>query len=63
MNRPSLYGAFGDKHRLYLSTLERYRELGRSAVNVIYAHGASGCTHEFSVRPGYSLPAHATHEE
>ncbi len=32
MNRPSLYGAFGDKHRLYLSTLERYREFGRSAM-------------------------------
>ena len=32
MNRPSLYGAFGDKHRLYLRTLERYRELGRAAM-------------------------------
>lgn len=32
MNRPSLYGAFGDKHRLYLSTLDRYREFGRSAM-------------------------------
>lgn len=32
MNRPSLYGAFGDKHRLYLSTLERYRALGRAAM-------------------------------
>ncbi|MFM0592021.1 MULTISPECIES: TetR/AcrR family transcriptional regulator [Paraburkholderia] len=28
MNRPSLYGAFGDKHALYLSTLDRYIELG-----------------------------------
>ena len=28
MNRPSLYGAFGDKHALYLFTLERYIELG-----------------------------------
>src|SRR5713101_4207918 len=26
MNRPSLYGAFGDKEALYLRTLERYRE-------------------------------------
>jgi AcrR family transcriptional regulator len=26
MNRPSLYGAFGDKEALYLKTLERYRE-------------------------------------
>lgn len=32
MNRPSLYGAFGDKHRLYLRTLDLYRELGRSAM-------------------------------
>lgn len=32
MNRPSLYGAFGDKHRLYLRTLERYRALGRAAM-------------------------------
>ncbi|WP_211440804.1 TetR/AcrR family transcriptional regulator [Collimonas humicola] len=29
MNRPSLYAAFGDKHALYLQTLERYIELGR----------------------------------
>jgi AcrR family transcriptional regulator len=26
MNRPSLYGAFGDKEALYLKTLERYRD-------------------------------------
>jgi AcrR family transcriptional regulator len=32
MNRPSLYGAFGDKHQLYLRTLDRYREFGRSAM-------------------------------
>jgi TetR/AcrR family transcriptional regulator, copper-responsive repressor len=32
MNRPSLYGAFGDKHALYLQTLERYRESGRTAM-------------------------------
>jgi AcrR family transcriptional regulator len=30
MNRPSLYGAFGDKRALYLQTLERYREMGRT---------------------------------
>src|SRR6185503_21291753 len=28
MNRPSLYGAFGDKETLYLTTLERYRDEG-----------------------------------
>jgi len=32
MNRPSLYGAFGDKRMLYLQTLERYREMGRTAM-------------------------------
>ena len=33
MNRPSLYGAFGDKHALYLHTLERYRSLARTALD------------------------------
>jgi AcrR family transcriptional regulator len=32
MNRPSLYGAFGDKRALYLGTLERYTETGRRAM-------------------------------
>jgi TetR/AcrR family transcriptional regulator, copper-responsive repressor len=32
MNRPSLYGAFGDKRALYLTTLERYIEAGRLAM-------------------------------
>ena len=32
MNRPSLYGAFGDKKALYLQTLDRYREMGRSVM-------------------------------
>jgi AcrR family transcriptional regulator len=32
MNRPSLYGAFGDKRALYLDTLERYTEVGRQAM-------------------------------
>ena len=30
MNRPSLYAAFGDKHELYLKTLERYRAQARA---------------------------------
>ncbi|HTO53818.1 MAG TPA: TetR/AcrR family transcriptional regulator [Myxococcota bacterium] len=30
MNRPSLYGAFGDKRELYLATLERYVETARA---------------------------------
>ncbi len=32
LNRPSLYGAFGDKHALYLQALERYRSQGRDAL-------------------------------
>jgi AcrR family transcriptional regulator len=32
MNRPSLYAAFGDKHALYLSTLDRYIEAGVQAM-------------------------------
>jgi len=32
MNRPSLYGAFGDKRALYLQTLERYRASARAAL-------------------------------
>lgn len=33
MNRPSLYGAFGDKHALYLATLQRYIEVSRVAMD------------------------------
>lgn len=32
MNRPSLYNAFGDKRALYLTTLGRYREMGRGVM-------------------------------
>ncbi|WP_233804552.1 TetR/AcrR family transcriptional regulator [Paraburkholderia sp. HP33-1] len=32
MNRPSLYGAFGDKHALYLDTLDRYIAFGRDTM-------------------------------
>src|SRR5690348_7293474 len=32
MNRPSLYGAFGDKRALYLKTLSIYRQLGNSTM-------------------------------
>jgi AcrR family transcriptional regulator len=37
MNRPSLYGAFGDKHALYLSTLDQYVERGRDAMQAALA--------------------------
>ena len=32
MNRPSLYGAFGDKHDLYMKALEHYWAEGRDAM-------------------------------
>lgn len=32
MNRPSLYGAFGDKRALYIKTYERYRADARAAM-------------------------------
>ena len=38
MNRPSLYAAFGDKHALYLQTLERYRTAGLAAMKEALAH-------------------------
>jgi AcrR family transcriptional regulator len=37
MNRPSLYGAFGDKRALYLATLDRYIEAGRQAMDAALA--------------------------
>jgi AcrR family transcriptional regulator len=38
LNRPSLYGAFGDKRALYLHTLERYRALGSAAIKEALAY-------------------------
>ena len=32
LNRPSLYGAFGDKHALYVAALERSRDESLSAM-------------------------------
>lgn len=32
MNKPSLYGAFGNKHALYMKTLALYREMGRDTM-------------------------------
>src|SRR5450432_2993434 len=36
MNRPSLYGAFGDKRELYLKSYARYRADGRAAMIDIF---------------------------
>jgi TetR/AcrR family transcriptional regulator, copper-responsive repressor len=38
MNRPSLYGAFGDKRALYGAALERYRTMARAAMTQALAH-------------------------
>src|SRR5262245_65627375 len=39
MNRPSLYGASGDKRALYLRALERYTQNGRRAMDEALAYG------------------------
>ena len=31
LNRPSLYGAFGDKHALYIQALQQYRDATQAA--------------------------------
>jgi AcrR family transcriptional regulator len=36
MNRPSLYGAFGDKRELYIKSYQRYREDARAATAEIF---------------------------
>ncbi|MCK1301306.1 TetR/AcrR family transcriptional regulator [Bradyrhizobium sp. 24] len=36
MNRPSLYGAFGDKRELYIKSYQRYREEARAAMVEIF---------------------------
>src|SRR6476659_6582643 len=36
MNRPSLYGAFGDKRELYIKTYQRYRDDARAAMLEVF---------------------------
>jgi len=36
MNRPSLYGAFGDKRELYIKSYQRYRDDARAATTEIF---------------------------
>jgi AcrR family transcriptional regulator len=38
MNRPSLYGAFGDKRELYIKSYQRYRGDARAAMAEIFSH-------------------------
>jgi AcrR family transcriptional regulator len=49
MNRPSLYGAFGDKRALYLATMDRYIELS----TVVFGKALSNATLEESLRSAY----------
>jgi TetR/AcrR family transcriptional regulator, copper-responsive repressor len=37
MNRPSLYGAFGDKRELYIKSYQRYRDDARAAMTDIFS--------------------------
>jgi len=37
MNRPSLYGAFGDKRELYIKSYQRYRDNARAAAADVFA--------------------------
>jgi AcrR family transcriptional regulator len=36
MNRPSLYGAFGDKRELYIKSYQRYRDEARAAMGDVF---------------------------
>ncbi|MBR0696519.1 TetR/AcrR family transcriptional regulator [Bradyrhizobium lablabi] len=36
MNRPSLYGAFGDKRELYIKSYRRYRDDARAAMGAVF---------------------------
>jgi AcrR family transcriptional regulator len=40
MNRPSLYGAFGDKRELYIKSYQRYRDDARTAMIDIFRNQA-----------------------
>ena len=48
MNRPSLYGAFGDKRALYLAAVEGYRAAARAALAEALAPGRA-------LREGFAL--------
>ncbi len=41
MNRPSLYGAFGDKRELFIKSYRRYRDDARAAMGDIFPRRAA----------------------
>ena len=62
MNRPSLYGAFGDKHALYRHTLERYRASARAGLSEALAQigrCARRCIASMTPRCRCTFPARA----
>ena len=51
MNRPSLYGAFGDKRELYIKSYRRYREDARARMQDIFkTNSRSGSVLRASMR-------------
>ncbi|GLU31891.1 TetR/AcrR family transcriptional regulator [Trinickia caryophylli] len=58
MNRPSLYGAFGDKHALYLETLRGYVDASRRAMEQALAEDrplAEALSHIYELALGMYL--------
>ena len=63
MNRPSLYGAFGDKHALYLNALDRYVDSGVRAMEAVLSHDiplAQGLQRVYDAALALYLPAGET---
>ena len=65
MNRPSLYGAFGDKRELYIKSYQRYRDDARAAMRIFSAtelpirEGSSASTRSRSTSICPANPARA----
>ena len=53
MNRPSLYGAFGDKRELYIKSYQRYRDDARAGddrhLSGTSCRSASGCERIYAI--------------
>src|SRR5215471_1336145 len=70
MNRPSLYGAFGDKRELYIKSYRRYREGARAddrylpqGIAVARAAGAHLCDCARHLSVGRDRPARLLHRD
>ena len=68
MNRPSLYGAFGDKREMFVKSYRRYRDDARAAMADIFRDelpirqrlGTSMRWRSTSICPGKRVPAAAS---